>query len=320
MSEPIEGIAEPRLNLGFYRLKFSVGQRYDYPGFSGSAWRGVMGQALREQHCPNGLLGNCDCEPACEYARLFEPPLPENAHALPLAGLDRLPSPWILHDLPQGPLKSGEEVFIGLTLIGDANVGLPSYVAALSQGAEHLELADGLRLNRVERWHRSGGWRQIDHAAVQPVGPSHGGIFDHQGFLGHDGRVRVRLETPLRLRVGGQHLGPKTFDPAVFCMAVVRRVSLLAAAFGPGPVEADFPTLKQACNRVQLVAHGLEWVDWSRRSNRQRRKHPLGGVRGWFDVSHLPPPLKQWLLLGQATHVGKAVNMGLGRYSLDRKA
>ncbi|MEA5446513.1 CRISPR system precrRNA processing endoribonuclease RAMP protein Cas6 [Gammaproteobacteria bacterium AB-CW1] len=317
MPHPSSQTDLPRLVIGFYRLRFAVHDRYDYPGFSGSAWRGVLGHALRERHCPRGLHRACDCDPACDYARLFEPPLPADTHGLPLAGLDRLPSPWLLHELPEGPVARGETLTLGLSLLGTANAGLPAYVQALAEGAGRLEMADNLKLVSVARWHRAGGLREIDADQPQAAGPSEAEWLDQAGILGHAGPMRVRLLTPMRLRVGGRHLGQRGFDPGAFCMAVVRRVSLLAAVYGPGPVTADFRALKAACADVRLHAQTLQWEERARRSNRQGARHQLGGLSGAFELDNVAHELVPWLLLGQAVHVGKAVSMGLGRFHLE---
>src|SRR5438874_1253202 len=69
-----------RLPVGCYRFLFEQDPQCELVGYSGSAWRGAFGHALkrlvcitRERHCPNCLLYY-----GCIYPYIFETPPPPN--------------------------------------------------------------------------------------------------------------------------------------------------------------------------------------------------------------------------------------------------
>ena len=57
----------------------------------------------------------------------------------------------------------------------------------------------------------------------------------------------------------------------------------------------------------------VAWKDWSRYSNRQRKKVPMGGLAGHAVIDQAPQELWQWLRCASLVHVGKGAAMGLGR-------
>ncbi|WP_084605036.1 CRISPR system precrRNA processing endoribonuclease RAMP protein Cas6 [Desulfonatronum thioautotrophicum] len=61
---------------------------------------------------------------------------------------------------------------------------------------------------------------------------------------------------------------------------------------------------------------GLTWKDWSRYSNRQRKKVPMGGLTGSVHIAHAAPELWEWLRCASLVHAGKGTVMGLGGWRL----
>ncbi len=62
----------------------------------------------------------------------------------------------------------------------------------------------------------------------------------------------------------------------------------------------------------------VAWKDWSRYSNRQRRKVPMDGLVGSVLILDALPGLWSWLRCAEVAHVGKGAAMGLGRCLLQK--
>ena len=92
------------------------------PGYTGSAWRGGFGRALRRAVCVTGLptCPGCRFETSCVYPYLFET-APGGEGGI-LAGYDRVPNPFVLAPpWDDGRLvPAGGEAALRLVLIGRA--------------------------------------------------------------------------------------------------------------------------------------------------------------------------------------------------------
>src|SRR5579883_1049066 len=92
------------------------------PGYTGSAWRGGFGLALRRAVCITRLkeCSGCPLQAQCIYPYIFETPAGNNGGIL--ADYDRVPNPFVLapdwRDV--GDLVTGAVVAVRLVLIGRA--------------------------------------------------------------------------------------------------------------------------------------------------------------------------------------------------------
>lgn len=129
-----------------------------------------------------------------------------------------------------------------------------------------------------------------------------------------DGLFTIRFFTPLRLQVDGRITRRPDFTSLI--AALNRRVYLLRC-FHENDRDDQFafryiPTAESA----DIVRWELKWLDMSRRSTRQQREVPLGGVTGYLqcqgDIGSLEPLLRA----GEYVHVGKNATFGLGEIRL----
>ncbi len=83
-------------------------------------------------------------------------------------------------------------------------------------------------------------------------------------------------------------------------------------------LEADFRELKAQAETLNILEKKLHFVDLERYSARQRRSHPLGGLKGEcvLDMGEAPD-LWPYLWLGQYTLAGKGTVFGLGQYRIE---
>jgi hypothetical protein len=309
-------VALPDLAISRLRLSFARPRDYQQRRYLGSAWRGVLGHALKKLVC----IARCErCEDciiyrSCVYTYVFETPLPESAGKLRL--YKTVPHPFVL-----APPWPGEQLEIGdteleLTLFGRGNQYIAYVVCALKEAAQKgLRGLGSLALESVAQEDLSapGTWLSIyDETRLSPLPPA----TPHAPPL--PASVRIRLLTPLRLRHQERYVGPEEFTFADLFSSLLRRISSLTYFHTERPLETDFAGLKAAARQVSIEQPDLRWCDWTRYSSRQAEELQMGGLMGAFTVNlGEQPELWPFIWLGQWTHAGKGTSMGLGRYVVE---
>jgi hypothetical protein len=291
------------LQIAGYEFRFAARAPMRMPGYSGSAWRGGFGRALRRAVCITGLetCPGCPFEASCVYPYVFE--TPPGAEGGILADYERVPNPFVLAprwppERPAGPavggeagsLAAGAEATVRLVLIGRA--------------IEHAALA---RQAVVEA-----GWRGLgpdrgtldlaaaERVAAPPVEPC-------------PNRIAIELSSPLRLVEAGRLVGPDALRPRHLLMSLLRRVSLLAERHGPAPLDLDYRGLKASAETAEFADQSLRWAEWRRWSGRQHQLVPMGGVLGTLALPLRGlEPFWPFLALAPWVHAGKGATMGLG--------
>ena len=134
----------------------------------------------------------------------------------------------------------------------------------------------------------------------------------------HPGKsLKIQFLTPTRLVDDGCLV--KSPDFGVFFRRLLQRIDQLgqqyAAEARRSPEEVT--RLNSLADQVRLVEAEVGWVDLWGPSNRTGRPTPMGGFMGWASYRARDwKPLLPWLLLGQATQVGKLAVKGNGAYQL----
>ena len=312
----LPSISLPELSLSIYRLEFESADPWEPRGYPGSAWRGMFGRALKHLVC---VTRETDCTKcmlyrSCVYPYVFETP-PTMAGGL-LGEYRTVPHPYTLYPVPcVGPShRHGVE----LGLFGEANRFVAYLVQALRQAARQGLQLDGqpleLRSVHQEQQTGSGLWREIftGEGALEAAAPCPPAIPPMPP------RVKVRLETPLRLRHRSHYVTPESFEFRDLALSLVRRFSSLLRYHGGRELAADFPNLAESARHVSIEYRDLVWKDWTRYSSRQRTHMQLGGMQGQFELkTEGLGEIWPYLWKGQWTHAGKATSMGLGRYRIE---
>jgi hypothetical protein len=243
----------PRLPVGCYRFLFEQDPQCELVGYSGSAWRGAFGHALkrlvcitRERHCPNCLLYY-----GCIYPYIFETPPPPNTAKM--RRYNAAPHPFLLE--PPDADDAHEELNLyplGLTLFGQANRYLSYLVQALHRAGEY-----GLGARRVP----------LHLVDLQQAAPVNGARW--QSILIPDGFLEPRppeipatpplpasplitLRTPLRVTREDKLVGPQEFRFADLFAGLLRRISLLTYFHTETPFETDFKALIALAREIPL--------------------------------------------------------------------
>ncbi len=299
-----------------YRLAFTGCKVRARGVFSGSAWRGAFGHALKRLVCVtrNERCDECLLYRSCVYPYVFETPPAPGEHLLKNASA--APHPFVL-TLPFPARDTDGDVELGITLFGKGNAQLAYLVYAFRQAAEEGVRPYGpLKLERVfqEQPLGAGEWKSIFVAPSQliPYAPTPVPAAPPPAI------TRIVLETPLRLRHEDRYVAAEQCAAGDLLRNVIRRISLLSYFHAGESLVEDFPALTEQTRQVPMLEKEVVWRDWTRFSGRQQTKLKMGGLLGWMVADFRAfPDLWRFLWLGQYTHVGKGTSMGLGRYRLE---
>ena len=309
-------MTNPVLPLARYRLHFRADGEVLLPYYAGSAWRGLMGHALKRLVCVTRLPR---CEPCplvhcCAHAYLFETPRP--LETAKMRKYNSVPHPFVLTP-PAGVerLAPGDPYVLGVNLFGQGNRHLPYLVHAFDQGGlTGIGKGRGrMQLVLTERELVPGqeDWWGLD----KPGGPIENPVAEAPS-IPHPPRdpVRVEILTPLRIRREGRPVRPESFRFVDLLSNLLRRVSMLTYFHTDHPLETDFAGLVRRADQVSPGEIQLEWRQWNRYSSRQRTHVAMDGLVGSFTLSHEEMgPFWPYLWLGQFTHAGAGTGMGQGQ-------
>lgn len=296
------------------RLNYQLDDSIRLPRYAGSLWRSAIGAHLRRHACVTGAetCDGCPLLSRCAYGYLFDTPQPMQGGD-GLAQYQQVPHPYVLsprHD--RRDYNAGDMVTIDLILVEPAQRFLPDLLAAIRQ----LRLGNALlQLDYIERL-RCG---QDILRTPEKITPAQ--ALDARPALPQPPSApqtaRIVFEHPLRLRRANQYLSPRDFDFRTFFTNLMRRVSMLHVLANPEPLQADFAALATTAGDVSITDSDLRWLDWHRKSARQHKRIPMGGIIGSIDIKGDLAPLWPWLWIGQWLHAGKGAVMGLGRYHIE---
>ncbi len=282
--------------IGRYRRSGRISE------FRGSAIRGCFGRALRATSCVLQATRPCGATCArpqeCAVAHLFEtPPLPAG---IPPTRFRNPPHPIALRVASPGrpEVDAGEEECFGWSVLEPATKWIPAIATAVTWmseaglGAERVQF-EVVRIRTVlgHRPHPLSSERDQAPTVPAPIA----------------GRVRIQLETPLRLQSDGKPRMAWSTDE--FIRAVVRRTWLLAEFYGG---ETRHPP-DAAVWSVRDERPAVRWEDRQRFSSRQASEVPWGGLLGEVELHDVPPALAQLLRMAEAIQLGKGTSIGLGR-------
>ena len=287
------------------------------PPYKGSTFRGVFGIALKRvvcalkrQECSECLLKN-----RCLYVRVFETPLaleaPEGSR------ISTPPHPFVIESPKNEKMefKEGDILTCHLLLFGDVNNSIPYFIYAFDQMGK---IGIGKRVNgrrgRFILKEVKNGKKTIYSDKDQKLSLSDSAQdLTLSDPYDHSRRIKVSLETPLRLKFENKIHADLPFH--VLTRAMLRRISSLMNTWGDGEPDLDYKGLVERARDVRITGNSLRWFDWKRYSNRQERKMFMGGMLGSVMYEGKLSEYLPLLDFCQKVHVGKNTSFGLGKIS-----
>lgn len=325
------------------RLRFTLiaPKEVVLPEFKGSLLRGAFGHALRRTVCvmgPQQPCPTCMLRKQCAYPRLFET-LIEPDEPVPrfLRGLPTGPQPYVFEPFDEQRLyRAGEALSFDFILLGQAIELHPFAIFAVSQMAEQ-----GLGFKRVPfrlencKWQfakdkkqeekskqqeaEQDEWRLLYDGATKRLLETPTPQLPATSHIANSdlpfATCRLRFLTPTRLKFKNDLTIEFTFRMLVFKM--LRRVLELAHFHVPeAAIDWEFHDLLVAADAVQITQRDLRWLDWERRSNRQKTEMLMGGFVGEMILEGELSPFHDLLHAVEVVHVGKGCVFGNGKISL----
>lgn len=302
---------------------FRAVETLQLPEYKGSTIRGAFGHVFRRVSCPILCRNQATCilRYRCAYSVCFETPIPE--HAAIMRKYPFAPHPFVLEPPadPRTRYEPGEEFSIRLILIGRGNDYLAHFVYALDelggQGfgqrrgkAELVSLGAGTEEGTVELFDREERRLRGEAPAIRQ------GHIDRRAAELRGVPLRVRFETPTRVKSDGQFTN--SADLGILFPGLLRRLSTLHYFHCNGGENFDnVRELVAMARSVQTLTSNVQWLDWTRYSQRQDTTMQLGGFVGEAEYGPVPDPLLPVLAWGELLHIGKASAFGLGKFSIE---
>lgn len=304
------------VTLGHCRLFFETERDGYLPDWLGSAWRGMLGHALKQAVCTTGLAKCTPCQLVnlCPYPAIFEARPSLEPHIL--RRYPQAPGPYVLRPSPGGQVKARDQLSVDLLMFGKHVSDLPLVVRCLVLAAGNGigESRIPLRLREIVTVDAAGSCKPTDIAGLDQQQPAWNPVPCGTGTAMS---TWIEFTSPLRLRIGNRYLKPEDLGFRDIFASLLRRYSALATFYGQGEQDMDFRGLVKRSETLDFRPIHLAWHDLARKSSRQRKTIPMGGVIGRAEISGAAlGELWPLLWLGQWLHVGKGVNMGLGQYQL----
>jgi hypothetical protein len=307
------------LPLGRYRIGLQAIDEISFRDYSGSAWRGLFGHALkrtvcvtREPHCSECMLYH-----SCVYSWIFETPPPKDSKIM--RRYPAAPHPFILS--PEFSLRktpARKQINIALTLVGKANQYLPYVVETFRRMGEQGIGSSKSRFKLIHLKQQidstQDSWQMLyeNGRLLKPADPL------TPKLLALPKSLEIIFITPLRIRSDGQLMNPDRFAFRPFLSGLLRRLSALSYFHTDTPLECDFRALVKLAGLVKVQEKQLQWHDWTRYSSRQKTTMKMGGLLGSIKLSgEQVEPFWPVLHLGQWVHAGKGAVMGLGKYEIN---
>jgi len=304
------------LPIAEYRLLYQTPNALPLNGYTGSAWRGAFGHALKKSVCITGLkqCQSCLLKHQCAYSYLFETPIPPNSKKMRL--YTHAPHPFVIQPPQEEKIIDGFIYPLHFSLFGDSQRYLPYAIHGWQQlGQQGIGVKrQMLELVAVEQFDSAqANWVMI----YQPGGelsPLPISVYDVPAL---PQTVDIHLQTPVRITTQDKPVSSAEFSFSAFFSHLLRRISMLTYFHTETPLDIDFASLVDKSRAVPLAQCDLQWYDWKRYSSRQTREIKLGGLTGSFSLTgDLIADFWPYLWLGQHTHVGKATSMGMGKYHI----
>jgi CRISPR/Cas system endoribonuclease Cas6 (RAMP superfamily) len=272
------------------------------PGFLGNTFRGCLGRALLQQHCPKSAPDcmRCAARHTCVYARVFK--AAECAQTCPA-----MPSPFVIGPPSFGKRlwREDETLAFSLLLFGTAVHFAPEIGAAartifdgsFAQTKDALSLVqimDGFTGRPAGDNLQIAFWSDTSAEEMPPI----------QG-------ARVRFETPTQILQDHRVVEQPSF--AQLMNSLFGRIAAMLALYGAREFILPYALMNQT---PQVQAQ----FDTHRICVQQDKGQHIDGIVGQVTYTGDLTRYMPYLQLGTLLHIGKKTTRGCGVYTMDLEA
>ena len=305
------GILFPALRLGIFRMKFRVIGQNRLRDYLGSAWRGVLGHALRKRFCLWPQKKNCrKCRSSqgCTYHFMFE-------RVSELPGFHASPKPYVVRPWENASDQVGAElVLVGLDDEMTLQV-LTAFLHIKTIGWARKE--SRIELESIYQMEPGGEWKEVySSKGIAALSKTSWLLKDYlDEIVFRQPPWTVKTLTPLRLERQGTRLQkeiPWNWAFERFAWRLFLLDSPMDLDRRKGVLTGELPRFFSQTGRIVQVNY---WQEVKRFSSTQKRKIHVGGLKG---VSMIMPPegkehiWYRWWHSAALLHLGKKTTIGNG--------
>lgn len=306
--------------FGCYAITVRFIEATFLPNYLGSTLRGAFGTALKTTMCGNMSreCASCRIVDRCLYAKTFEPRLfTDNTKS---RGLETSPA-YVLEPPDKAFLRlnEGESLSFNLLLFGEANLYLAFFLNAAEvmgrRGIGRRAEGNGGGVFMVDKVEQEQGENLFAPATGQLISTPVLRQIELGSFSdGEPLPLTVELLTPLRLKF--QNKLQDTLPFSLLVRAALRRIYSVFSVYAESVPDFEYNQLIAEATQVQTGGSQLQWLDWERYSNRQKRRMLLGGMVGTVSYIAVPRIYQPILETACLLHLGKQSTFGLGKIAL----
>ncbi|MBU1055675.1 MAG: CRISPR system precrRNA processing endoribonuclease RAMP protein Cas6 [Proteobacteria bacterium] len=310
------------MQYGKYGFKCCFESDAILPPYKGSTFRGIFGHALKKVVC---ALKRQECEDCllkerCIYTLVFE-----TKHAVKVPDGLRIstpPNPFVIEPpiSNETMYKKGSSFDFNLLLFGNVNNSLAYFIYAFDQ-IGNTGIGKRIGENRgvfcLKEVKDNNGiiYSDKDRSLVKSEEAEELILKDHAGNDGSVFRIKLVLETPLRLKFENHLKADLPFH--VLVRAMLRRISSLYTFYDNGEPPLDYRGLVERAKNIRIVEEDLSWFDWKRYSNRQDQKMLMGGIAGSITYEGRIAEYLHLIEFCEKVHIGKQTTFGLGKIGIE---
>lgn len=297
------------------RVTFEAIEPIVLPVYKGSAFRGCLGETLKNEACTfrGQPCEKCREQHSCPFSQLYNsyvPPQHPNQRKYP-----KSPHPYIIDPMPgnKTEFQPCETFGFDLTLIGNAIDLLSLIVRSFYRMGER---GIGLGRKRFRPIGLQALGNNMEYGLIpyfgQPEKLSVGDLAVQQVT----DRITLNFLNPLRLKEEGNLvLDPPEFD--FFVQRLAQRIGLLAHFHCGTPWPDEELKAIPKMTGIKIGSSTLQEVDWQRYSGTQDTTMNFDGLTG--QITWEGEGLNEWmplLTLGSFLHAGSTTTFGMGKYGL----
>ena len=307
------------MNFTCYKIILKSEEKVILPYYSGFAFRGLLGNALKKLYCilksSKKECKDCILVDKCIYAYIFESPALNKENGL-LKGIITLPHPFIL--MPEGFgihfKRKGSKKSVYLTLFGKVQDYLPYIVYAFTNMGE-IGITKKRGKFRIAQIKQFVGLKKskiiYSNQNENKIYPDKF-KFDFEFFkrLKAKDKIVMRTLTPIRIKKQGKFI-KNNINLMDILLSLKRRVTALSYYYCNK--EFKFPLIEDLIKDVETNLIFEKWLELSRFSTRQQTKMKMGGLMFEMEISGDLSKLYPYLKLAEFVHIGKNASFGLGK-------
>jgi len=301
--------------LKFYKLRitFEASETVYLAEYKGSVFRGCMGDAFRHEVCrfSNRKCEECSLQYECEFALMYETPLPSNHHLY--GKYTHPPRPYIINPMPgkETVIDAGKEFYFDLILIGSAIDLLPTLIHVFdTMGKIGIGTKQSkFKVVRKEQFIPLKGYQLLE-ATEKPTEIT----FKQLSFPAVGSSLCLEFQHPVRFLKARKPFK----DPPPFTMLIdnlAKRIALLANIYCQ-TVWVNTDRVFNLDESVAIKSNTLEWKDWTRYSGTKEMNMYFDGNLGKITYQGDIEPWTKLLQLGTWLHTGSTATFGLGKYRI----